>query len=77
MERGKSELPDGEYNWLSKVSGRAFSRIEVSAYLVLGLLLAFVGLIGTVSAVFALRKRRRRSGPRCRSSSPSTASCLS
>ena len=43
-------------NWLGKVSSRAFLRIEISAYLILGLLLAIVGLVGTVSAMFALTK---------------------
>ena len=56
MERGKSEQPVAEFNWASKVSRRAFLRIEVSAYLVLGLLLAVVAMIGTVSAMFALAK---------------------
>jgi uncharacterized membrane protein (DUF373 family) len=56
MERGKSEHPDAEANWVGKLSGRAFLRIEVSAYLILGLLLAIVALIGTVSAVLALAK---------------------
>jgi uncharacterized membrane protein (DUF373 family) len=56
MERGKSEHFDSEFDWVGKISSRAFLRIEVSAYLVLGLLLAVVALIGTVSAVFALTK---------------------
>ena len=45
-----------EANWVGKLSGRAFLRIEVSAYLILGLLLAIVALIGTVGAVLALAK---------------------
>ena len=56
MENGKSDDPDEEIDWLGKASGRAFERIEIAAYLVLGLLLAFVALIGTVSAMFALAK---------------------
>lgn len=56
MEREKSEHREGESNWLGKVSSRAFLRIEISAYLILGLLLAIVGLVGTVSAMFALTK---------------------
>jgi uncharacterized membrane protein (DUF373 family) len=54
MERGKSEQPDAESHRIGRFSSRAFLRIETSAYLVLGLLLAVVALIGTVSALFAL-----------------------
>jgi uncharacterized membrane protein (DUF373 family) len=54
MEPEKSELPDKEFSWISQYSGRAFHRIEISAYLILGLLLAGVALIGTFSAISAL-----------------------
>jgi uncharacterized membrane protein (DUF373 family) len=56
MERAKSEQHDTEANRIGDVSSRAFLRIEVSAYLVLGLLLAIVALIGTVSAAIELVK---------------------
>jgi uncharacterized membrane protein (DUF373 family) len=54
MEPEKSEQPDKEFSWISQYSGRAFHRIEISAYLILGLLLAGVALIGTFSAISAL-----------------------
>jgi uncharacterized membrane protein (DUF373 family) len=54
MERGKSEQLDAESHRIGRFSGRAFLRIETSAYLVLGLLLAVVALIGTISALFTL-----------------------
>jgi uncharacterized membrane protein (DUF373 family) len=56
MERGKSEQADPEANRIGKIAGRAFLRIEASAYLILGLLLAITALVGTVSATFALGK---------------------
>jgi uncharacterized membrane protein (DUF373 family) len=54
MERAKPEHHDPEANRIGDVSSRAFLRIEVSAYLILGLLLAIVALIGTVSAAIEL-----------------------
>lgn len=54
MERGQSEHPVLQSSWISKYSSWAFHRIEIWAYLVLGLLLAAVAMIGTVSAVFGL-----------------------
>jgi uncharacterized membrane protein (DUF373 family) len=56
MERAKSGRHDAEANRIGDISSRAFLRIEVSAYLVLGLLLAIVALIGTVSAALELTK---------------------
>jgi len=56
MEKVKLEPRDAESNWIGRVSKRAFLRIEVSTYLILGLLLAIVALIGTVGAVFTLAK---------------------
>ena len=62
MEGGKSEQPDSESNWIGRFSSRAFLRIEVSAYLILGLLLAIVALIGTISAMFTLAKAAQEMG---------------
>ncbi len=56
MERAKSEPPDPEANRIGEISSRAFLRIEVSAYLILGLLLAIVAIVGTLNATFALVK---------------------
>jgi uncharacterized membrane protein (DUF373 family) len=56
MEHGKGGQTDAEANWIGRVSSRAFLRIEVSAYLILGLLLAIVALIGTIGATFTLAK---------------------
>ena len=53
---GDSDQRDSETDWISEFAGRAFLRIEVSAYLILGLLLAIVALIGTISALLALAK---------------------
>jgi len=77
MERGKSEQPVAGSNWVSKVSSRAFLRIEVSAYLILGLLLAIVALIGTVSAMFALAKWALELGASLHSLLRSTEFCWS
>jgi uncharacterized membrane protein (DUF373 family) len=54
MERGKSEQPDFESGWVTRYSGKVFHRIEIAAYLVLGLLLAAVAVIGTASAIVML-----------------------
>ena len=48
------EKPDAEASWVGRVAGRTFLRVEVFAYLILGLLLAMVAVIGTVSAAIAL-----------------------
>ncbi|MBB4200352.1 hypothetical protein CCR94_15205 [Rhodoblastus sphagnicola] len=56
MESVKSDQQDAETNWIAGVSQRAFMRIEVSAYLVLGLLLSIVALMGIVGAVSTLAK---------------------
>lgn len=54
MERGKSEQTKTEISWISRQSSRTFQHIEVTAYLVLGLLLAAVAVIGTFSAIVLL-----------------------
>jgi uncharacterized membrane protein (DUF373 family) len=51
---GKVEKTDAEASWIGSLAGRTFLRVEVLAYLVLGLLLAMVALIGTVSAGISL-----------------------
>jgi uncharacterized membrane protein (DUF373 family) len=56
MDSINSEHVDPESNWIGRVSKRVFLRIEVSAYLILGVLLAVVALIGTVGAVITLAK---------------------
>ena len=56
MERGKSEQPDAEANWIGNIASRAFLRIEVAAYFILGVLLATVALLGTINATLALVK---------------------
>ena len=48
------EKPDAEASWVGRVAGRTFLRVEVFAYLILGLLLAMVAVIGTISAAIAL-----------------------
>jgi uncharacterized membrane protein (DUF373 family) len=50
----KIEKADAEANKIGAISGKVFLRVEVSAYLILGLLLAAVAVIGTVSATVAL-----------------------
>jgi uncharacterized membrane protein (DUF373 family) len=62
MEPEKSEQPDEESNWISQYSSEAFHRIEIAAYLVLGLLLAGVALIGTFSAISGLAHAAREVG---------------
>ena len=54
MTSEKSEKHDVEANRIGQLSGRMFLRVEVSAYLILGLLLALVAAIGTVSATVSL-----------------------
>jgi uncharacterized membrane protein (DUF373 family) len=54
MDSAKIEKTDVEANKIGEISGKVFLRVEVSAYLVLGLLLAAVAVIGTVSATIAL-----------------------
>jgi uncharacterized membrane protein (DUF373 family) len=54
VETSKSEQVDAESNWIGRVSKRAFLRVEVSAYLILGALLAIIALIGTIGAVLTL-----------------------
>jgi uncharacterized membrane protein (DUF373 family) len=62
MEPEKSEQPDEEFGWISQYSSRAFHRIEIAAYLILGLLLAGVALIGTFSAISGLSHAARDVG---------------
>lgn len=54
MSGEKSEKSDVEANKIGQLSSRMFLRVEVSAYLILGLLLALVAAIGTVSATVSL-----------------------
>ena len=56
MERDNPEQPDAGADWIGERSSRAFLRVEVSAYLVIGVLLAITAAIGTVSATAALFK---------------------
>ncbi|MCW2273757.1 hypothetical protein GJ654_17000 [Rhodoblastus acidophilus] len=62
MENVKLEPQDAESHWIGRVSKRAFLRIEVSTYLILGLLLASVAILGTVGAVFSLAKAAHEFG---------------
>jgi len=48
------EQVDAEAHWIGRLSQKVFLRVEVSAYLILGGLLAVVALIGTVGAVVTL-----------------------
>jgi uncharacterized membrane protein (DUF373 family) len=54
MDRINTEQVDAETSWIGRVSRRAFLRVEVTAYLVLGALLAIVAVIGTIGAVLTL-----------------------
>jgi uncharacterized membrane protein (DUF373 family) len=48
------EVTDKDANRIGKLASRAFLRIEVFAYLVLGMLLALTALLGVGSAAFSL-----------------------
>jgi branched-chain amino acid transport system ATP-binding protein len=56
MASDKIAETDAEANKIGALSSKMFLRVEVSAYLVLGLLLALVAMIGTVSATLSLVK---------------------
>jgi len=56
MESVKSDRQDPESSWIASISQRVFLRVEVSAYLILGLLLSVVALLGIVGAVITLAK---------------------
>ena len=48
------ELPDKDVTRIGKMASRAFLRVEVFAYLILGLLLALTALLGVGSAAVSL-----------------------
>jgi uncharacterized membrane protein (DUF373 family) len=54
MTSDSTEKSDAEANKIGQLSSTIFLRVEVSAYLVLGVLLALVAMIGTVSAGLSL-----------------------
>jgi hypothetical protein len=54
METINSQQVNAASNWIGRVSKRTFVHVEVTAYLVLGALLAIVALIGTIGAVLTL-----------------------
>ena len=54
METIDSQQVGAQSNWIGRVSKRTFLRVEVTAYLILGALLAIVAVIGTIGAVLTL-----------------------
>ena len=54
MRMDGDELTDKDATRIGRLASRAFLRIEVFAYLVLGLLLALTALLGVGSAAFSL-----------------------
>lgn len=54
MDKINSEQAKLEANWIARLAKQVFHRVEVTAYLVLGGLLAIVAAIGTVGAALTL-----------------------
>ena len=71
------EIVDQDVTRIGKFASRAFLKIEVFAYLILGVFLALTALLGIGSAAVSLWKECRCKLAQIRSFSRSTDCCLS